>query len=173
MKAIKHICFYLSAILCIVCFLFPMTGKAEGSPTLTIEMVELGVAVPNATFTITRIGSHLTEDGEIVLAEPYASDFTIDVAASNDWDELAAQIADYIDTNGLPYTDRSVTDANGKATFPTVSTLEEGLYLVSATCVEYENKTYTTLPFLVLLPSWKQETSVWVADVVAQPKIGA
>ena len=27
MKAIKHICFYLSAILCIVCFLFPMTGK--------------------------------------------------------------------------------------------------------------------------------------------------
>ena len=35
-----------------------------------------------------------------------------------------------------------------------------------------DQKTYTTLPFIILLPSWDKESVSWIYNVTAQPKIG-
>lgn len=172
MKAFRKICFYLSTILCIVCFLFPQKGKAEGTVSLTVELIADGAALPGAEFKIYRIGSHIDAEGGITLAEPFASEFTITLDNVTDWDDLAVDIAAYIDAHGIPYTDARTTDANGKAVFPSSGGLPEGLYFVSAASVESGNKIYTTLPFIILLPAWDKESECWVYDVTAQPKIG-
>lgn len=172
MKALKKACFYLCAILCIVCFLFPKIGTADGDIALIVELKDGETPLSGAEFSLYRIGSHLNAEGEIDLDEPYASQFTILLENVTDWDDLAKDVAAYIEAENLPYTDRNVTDANGRAAFPTSGTLSAGLYFVSATTVKLGNKTYTTLPFLILLPAWDKESGSWIYSVNAQPKLG-
>ena len=172
MKVLKQICFYLSAILCIVCFLFPDIGKADTRISLTIELTADGAALSGAEFRLYRLGSHLNDAGEPELDEPYASHFTITIENVTDWDELAEEVAAFIEAEGVPYTDASVTDGAGKAVFPSSGELNEGLYFVSSATVQRDNKTYTTLPFIILLPAWDPESGSWLSHVTAQPKIG-
>lgn len=172
MKALKHICFYISTILCIVCFLIPNIGKADTLVSLTIELTDEETALPGAEFKLYRIGSHLNSEGRIELSEPFASHFTITLENMTDWDELAEDVAAFIETENIPYTDVGVTDANGKAAFPTSGDLRDGLYFVSAATATIGSKTYTTLPFILLLPSWDRESESWIYNVTAQPKIG-
>ena len=168
MKTLKRVCFCLIAILCIVCFLYPNSGKAEASATLTVELKDNGTPLPDAEFQLYRIGSHLTDDGTIVLDEPFASQFSITFDGKSDWDEIAKEIDAFIDAQNVPHAALAVTGANGKAAFPPV---EEGLYFVSSTSVQHGDKIYTTLPFLILLPSWNTESNAWEYDVTARPKI--
>lgn len=102
MKAFRKICLYLSTILSIVCFLFPQKGKAESPVTLTVELTADGAALSGAEFKLYRIGSHLNGDGDVTLDEPYASHFTVTLGNVTDWDELAKDIATFIDAEGLP-----------------------------------------------------------------------
>jgi len=171
-KALKRICFYLSAILCIVCFLYPNHGRAETQVSLTVELIADGAPLKDAEFSLYRIGSHVDSDGGIVLDEPYASRFTITLENVTDWDELAQEVAAYVESEGISPMDTRVTDAGGRVVFPSSGTLEKGLYFVSSTSVQRGSKTYTTLPFIILLPSWDQETQSWICQVTAQPKIG-
>ncbi len=163
-------------LLAFVCAALPAFARirAEQPVSLTIEFVNGGTALSGARFDIYYAARYSSLYGYEV-AEPFAGYFTIEGFEDHyGWDALAQQMADHVGRIGAEPTESGVTNANGRVRFPASGSapLAHGLYLVVGHDVEQSGNTYTSLPFLVLLPSWDGETASWVYAVLAAPKSG-
>ena len=148
---------------------------AEQTVSLTIRFVSGETALSGARFDIYYVAEFDPAAG-YTLSPAFANDFSIEGYEDHvGWDALAQEMSDFADEHGVSPTETGYSDASGRVVFPGAGSpqLEEGLYLVVGHPVESSGSIYTCLPFLVLLPSWDEESSAWVYGVVASPKSGS
>ncbi|MBR3298878.1 MAG: hypothetical protein IKI64_06700 [Clostridia bacterium] len=147
---------------------------AEQAILLTIRFVSGETALSGARFDIYYVAQFGSAGYTLVPA--FAEHFTIEGYEDHyGWDALAEQMSAFAEENGVAPTQSGETDSGGRVSFPGAGEppLEEGLYLVVGHPVDSGGSTYTCLPFLVLLPSWDEESSSWVYSVTASPKSGS
>lgn len=138
---------------------------------LTVVLDYGGTPIPEAEFSLYRVGS-IDANAEITPEEPFIGRFDVSDSRSRDeWDQLAAEMASFCRSEKLAPIAGGLTNGSGSVTFGSGSTLASGLYLVIGDEVLYRDYTYTSLPFLVSLPSWNVETSSWEYVVRASPKL--
>ena len=148
---------------------------AEQTVSLTIRFVSGETALSGARFDI-YFAAEFDPSAGYTLSAAFANDFTIEGYEDHvGWDGLAQAMSVFAEEHSVSPTQTGVTDANGRVVFPGAagSPLEEGLYLVVGHPVEADGSIYTCLPFLVLLPSWDEESSSWLYSVTASPKSGS
>ena len=144
------------------------------SASLTISYTDESKAVPKARFAIYRVAD-VDEYAALTLTsafEPYKGTVSglADLASltKEQWLDLASTLRAYVLRDDLTPIAEGRTDAAGQLSF---SGLKPGLYLVTGSRVTTDdNYTYTSVPFLVLLPTEDLENNEWNYDVTVVPK---
>ena len=139
---------------------------------LSVTFAYSGTPLPGARFSLYRVGD-VDADAGITLLAPFSETFTIkDARSTSQWDQLAGNMAKLCKEKAVEPLTTGTTDQSGRVRFGDGRSLSCGLYLVVGEDLVYRDAKYTSLPFLVLLPSWNTESAVWEYAVRAAPKLG-
>ncbi|MBQ0133940.1 MAG: Cna B-type domain-containing protein [Clostridiales bacterium] len=178
-KKLKRISVLFLSIL-LLSSLLPMSALALGEIE-TVHPAELTVLykdgakpIPDARFSLYRVAdvdaySHMTLTD---VFAPYENSVA-GLSALNDlpqeqWVTLPTTLRLYVLRDQLPRTAEGRTDGEGRLVFPN---LRVGLYLITGSRVTTDDYyTYTSVPFLVLLPGTDSVTGEWDYEVTAVPK---
>lgn len=108
--------------------------------------------------------------GAYTLTAAFAgSDTAVDgLTTAQQWRQAAAALAAYSSEQQLPALAEQTTGVDGTALF---SSLEPGLYLVTAEETVTDTMRYTAEPFLVSVPNREGDSDAWDYDASAEPKI--
>lgn len=174
----------LCLLLCVIAvmMLLPAQAFAAGSidltraARLTITHCYDGKPLTEVTFDIYLI-STVAENGELTPTAAFSKFAAeLDIRGENDeaWKQMAQKLEQdilYGESKEIVPTDSAVTDAEGKASFPTGGkVLTMGLYLVTSTRVEKDGYVYSTAPFMVVLPEENKDENGWNYAVEAMAK---
>ena len=139
---------------------------------LSVTFAYSGTPLPGARFSLYRVGD-VDADAGITLLQPFSDSFAIKHAGSaRQWDQLAADMVKLCKEKAVEPLTSGQTGQNGRVSFGEDRELACGLYLVVGEDLVYQDVKYTSLPFLVLLPSWNAESASWDYAVFAAPKLG-
>ena len=171
------------AVLLLLCMLV-LAGNASAafavepidlshSVTLTVVFKYETTPIPDAHFSLYRVGN-ISEDADISLIIPFSDRFVVSGAQSvSGWDDLAKRMADYCQEMRVEASATGVTNEAGSVCLSKDGEPRCGLYLVVGEDTLYNGTTYTSLPFLLTLPSWDTRDGHWVYTVSAAPKVDA
>ncbi|MBQ9057853.1 MAG: hypothetical protein IJ125_01565 [Atopobiaceae bacterium] len=150
----------------------PEARAASSEVSLTVRLERAQTPLPHARFSMYRVGE-FSESGEIQLIDELKGRLVIsDVRQQKGWAQAAQQLSSWISELKLKAAAVDYTDENGEILFDHNDGVTRGFYLVVGDDVEYGEKTYSSLPFLITLPSWNPEDELLDYDVVASPKPG-
>ena len=169
----------LVAIVLLVCAFMPFSavanepaGPASSDLELVVEFVHEGAPLPGTRFSLYRIGD-FDESGPVTLDAAYAARFSVsDVREQHGWASAAREMAEFVKESKTAPTLSATTLDNGCANFVEADGLTHGIYLVVGDDVDYQGTTYSSLPFLMTMPSWDPEDRIWRYQAVAKPKPG-
>lgn len=140
--------------------------------SLTVELSHEGTAIVGASFSVYRVGN-IDENAVLTPDAPFSALNLSDPKSRSDWDQFARDMAAICKEQQTEPLQTGQTDADGRVCFGEGGTLSAGLYLVVGEDCVYRGVRYTSLPFLVTMPSWNAETADWDYEVLARPKLEA
>lgn len=148
----------------------PVMAKGEEGASITVfyhgvTQQEESVALPNAGFSLYRIGAY--QEGSWELQEPFDKEAVSleDMSASGQL-RAARKIYAYIKAKKIKGVLKATED-NGYTAF---TGLEEGLYLIApAGDVSYEGGVFRSAPFLACIPETDENGNA-VYDIKVEPK---
>lgn len=142
---------------------------------LTVNFCFNTTPLPGAEFKLYRVAD-CSESAEFTVTKDFAaSGVDLSDPSIKSWETALKILSYYVSSHSeiLPL-DTAVTGTDGTASFPCKQTsLKPGLYLVAGSETVIGNKSYSSLPFLICLPSQDSLTGEWQYDVIASPKPGA
>ena len=159
------------ALMLLFAFLQPLPAQATENAitpcSLELEYSASGTAFEGLGIQIYRIAS-LQRNGNYTLISPYNQlpVRILGVTTQKEWRDTANTIAAYIASEQLAATDSAPTGADGKVTF---TSLDQGIYLVTAVSVATEEHIYQFENFCVFLPR-PRDDGTYDYDVSAKPK---
>lgn len=176
MKRVAHIMrAFIALLLALVCsqsvaLAVPLVVR-DAPVSLSVEFEMNGFHIPNGQFDLYRVGT-IDTGGVVTLLPKYASTYSLgDSTSRKGWARLARQMAADFQAKGTEPQETVYTDASGFAAFGSQSALSQGVYLIVGHDTKVGKDTYSSLPYLVTLPLWDEETQSWTYDVLTQPKV--
>ncbi len=169
----KRVLSVISLLVVLFALFSPLCVKAitplntDAAVSLTVSYQKDGTAFPGLTVDIYRVAKAYP-NGEFELIAPFCS-YPVsiyDIMEQEQWTNVANTLYGYIVSNQIMPDAKTVTNAQGLASF---TDLETGLYLVEEIVAENTNGTYIFNRFMVYLPT-PQVDDGYLYDVEAKPK---
>lgn len=166
---------FLALVLAVACLwsvaLAVPPVDADAAVSLAVEFHMDGTSIPGGRFDLFSVGS-MDAGGVVSLLPEYAADYSLSESTDRKgWARLAREMAADIEANGVAPQETVVTDEDGLASFGVTDELGQGVYLVVGHDTKVGDTTYVSLPYLISLPLWDDETESWVYDVLSEPKV--
>ena len=165
-------------VLAVLLILLPSEAFAAGdvdtSRNCSIDMncVYGDKKLEGMEFELYRIAS-VSEDGVFSPTEDFAGCVPdMNLTDQQQWRELAAFLPAYIGRNSIGFYDKAVSDSEGKVHFSSDGRrLLPGLYFISGTVMQDEDRLYIPQPVIVSLPGREDENGQRLYDLSINAKL--